>query len=102
FVFARIDFEPAEIGECGIEQSQRMRKFEGFQHLDLIAFAVSDCRGIPLADTINSQNRGLLIWGRKECAGGMRFMMTGKGGPFLIAATERFADFSRQMQLRFE
>ena len=59
-VLARIDLEAGVVGESRIEQSQRMREVQLFQHLQAVALAIAQRRGRPFADPVHRQDGGFL------------------------------------------
>ena len=74
-VFTRVDLEAGVVGKGRIEQSQRMREVQLFQHLEAVALAVAQRRGRPLADAIHGQDGGFLERRGKERRGGMALVM---------------------------
>src|SRR5262245_14386419 len=58
-VFPRIDPEPAIGGKRRIQQSERMREPELFQHFDLASATTSNRGRGVLADPIHSEDRSL-------------------------------------------
>jgi hypothetical protein len=60
FVFARIDLEPGVVGEGRVQEAERVRKMQLFQHLQPMAITEADARGRPFADAVDGEDRGLL------------------------------------------
>ena len=77
-VFAGIDLESSVIGERGIEQAERMRKFDVGQQFKGIALADAVAGSRPFAHAVNRQNRGFLKRRRKKRGRGVRFVMFGE------------------------
>src|SRR5215475_5234777 len=63
-----------------------MGEVEFMGEMNLVAFAVTDGRGGPLADAVDSKDCGRIERGREESAGGVGFVMLGeKDGSFEAA-----------------
>src|SRR5205085_8273839 len=84
FVFTGIDAEPEIVSESGIEKSKRMRESQIGQKIDPVSFAVSDARGRPFPNTIDSQHGSAFEWGREECGRGVGFVMLREDDRVLI------------------
>ena len=74
-VFAAVYFEAAIISERGIEQAERVRKFQFAEQSNSVAFADADCRSRPFAYAINCENCRLIKRAGEERAGGVTFVM---------------------------
>ncbi|MPN56847.1 hypothetical protein SDC9_204540 [bioreactor metagenome] len=61
-VFAAVHFEPAVIGERGVEQAQGMRELELLQQRKPRSLAVTDRCRAPFAHSIDRENRRRCEW----------------------------------------
>ena len=59
-VLAGIHLEPAEVRECAVEETDRMRIVDFGEELDDVAVSRSESGRRPLSDTVEPQDRGAL------------------------------------------
>ena len=98
-VLARIDLEPGEVREGGIEQAERMWEIQLVAQFHLVAAADAETGGGPFADAVHRQD-GRLLKGRwEECAGRMRFVVFGEDIPALVAVLQGLVHLAGQVQL---
>src|SRR4030043_1912865 len=76
-----------------------MRKLHYMCYFDFVGFAGSKAGRRPLADTIHSQNGGLVKRRWKKGACGVGFVVLGEDISAFILVTEGLVHFTRQMQL---
>src|SRR5690606_1956258 len=60
-VFAAIYLEPSEVGQRGVEQAQRVREALFLEYFYRISATDRDASGRPLADSVERQDRRLLV-----------------------------------------
>ena len=77
-VLAAVHLEAAVVGECGVQQPERMRKLQLACQRDLVAPPDAQRRRAPLADAVEGQDRGLVERARKERARGVALVMVGE------------------------
>ena len=74
-VFAGVHLEAGEVGERGIQQSERVREPQLAEDVELVAAADADRRGGPFADAVDRQHRRLLERRRIERRRRVRLVM---------------------------
>src|SRR5207237_1236577 len=57
-VLARVHFESGEIGECRVQQAERVWPVQFPEELEIIAATDPPCRGGPLTNAVYRENRG--------------------------------------------
>ena len=98
-VLARVDAEPREVGERGIEEAERVRKADLVRQLDAVAASRAVGRRGPLADAVHRQDRRLLERRREERAGGVGFVMLREDDRLAVAPAQPTRDLARQAEL---
>ena len=71
FVLGAVDLESQVVGECAVEEPERMREVDFFEQVDLPIPAHSVTRRGPLAHAVHGQDRRLPEGGDEEGARGV-------------------------------
>src|ERR1700730_3123762 len=90
FIFAGIDLKPRVVGECRIEQPERMWKMNFLDDPQVVVLAECGRGRRPLADAVHRQDERRLKWCGIISRSGMRKMMFAKAQLSFVA--ERWSD----------